>query len=243
MYSDGDNASNSNVRVLALIWTYPELNFILISYTANSRWVYDLMLLMVNNAHPRVLRQQFNVFVCALMTFCIMMYLFYVISLPVEDNYDDINNVFAFIAIFQFICAAILSCSIILYIKRIRQLNPAYGRAVLFESIVLISANMVSGVFNIWLARGELMTLMYDRDNKQLFVFTATIVPYFALTEFLPSLVIASTLARFSKIIAPINNEDRRNRQEAAVARVVADMRRQAPRNQQAIQQPLNPQE
>jgi hypothetical protein len=118
-YSSGDTSANSDPRVLALIWTYPEVNFILVSYTASSRWVYDLMQLMVRNAAPRVLRQQFNVFVCALVTFCIMMYLFYVISLPIDSNYDDLNNVFYFIAVFEWICAAILMCSIVLYVKRI----------------------------------------------------------------------------------------------------------------------------
>jgi len=165
VYTTGDNTNQADVRVLALIWTYPELNFILVSYTANSRWVYDLMVLMVQNAHPRVLRAQFNVFVCALLTFCIMMYLFYVISLPVDTNNDDIGNVFYFIAVFEWICAAILGCSIILYVKRLQQLNPTYGRAVIFESIVLIAANIAAGCFNLWLARGEVLTLMYDRDH------------------------------------------------------------------------------
>ena len=56
VYSSPDDP-NSNTRVLALIWTYPLLNFILVSYTCNSRWVYDLMMLMTNNRHPRLLRR------------------------------------------------------------------------------------------------------------------------------------------------------------------------------------------
>jgi hypothetical protein len=214
VYSTGDNSSNSDVRVLALIWTYPELNFILVSYTANSRWVYDLMVLMVQNAHPRILRRQFNVFVCALLTFCIMMYLFYVISLPVDTTYEDLNNVFYFVAVFEWICAAILGCSIILYVKRLQQLNPVYGRAVIFESIILIFANIAAGCFNLWLARGEVLTLLYDRDNSEMFTFTIILVPYFAFTEFLPSIVIASTVLKFSKVITPLDNDEVRARQQ-----------------------------
>lgn len=199
---------------MALIWTYPLLNFILVSYAANSRWVYDLMMLMTRNAHPRLLRQQFNVFVCALLTFCIMMYLFYAISLPINPNNDDLPQIFYFIAVFEFICAAILFCSIILYVKRIEVFNGVYGRAVLFESIVLISANIIAGFFNLWMARGELDRLIYDRDNNHIVKFTAILVPYFAVTEFLPSIVIASTLTKFSKALDPLNNDDQQRRQQ-----------------------------
>jgi len=126
-YSTGDNSNTSDVRVLALIWTYPMLNFILMAYTANSRWVYELMILMNPVINQRILRRTFNVFICALITFCLMMYLFYVIALPVEQDYSDLANVFWFIAVFDFICAAVLGCSILLYIRRMQQLNPVYG--------------------------------------------------------------------------------------------------------------------
>jgi len=56
VYTTGDTNEQADTRVLALIWTYPLLNFILVSYAANSRWVYDLMMLMTQNAHPRLLR-------------------------------------------------------------------------------------------------------------------------------------------------------------------------------------------
>jgi len=120
--------------------------------------------------------------------------------------------VFYFIAVFEWICAAILFCSIILYVKRIEAFNAVYGRAVTFEAIVLIGGNIIAGCFNLWLARGELNTLMYDRDNDNMFVFTIILVPYFAVTEFLPSIVIASTLTKFSKVLSPMNNDEARQR-------------------------------
>jgi hypothetical protein len=120
--------------------------------------------------------------------------------------------VFYFIAVFEWICAAILFCSIILYVKRIEAFNAVYGRAVTFEAIVLIGGNIIAGCFNLWLARGELNTLMYDRDNDNMFVFTIILVPYFAVTEFLPSIVIASTLTKFSKVLSPMNNDAARQR-------------------------------
>lgn len=141
--------------MLALIWTYPLLNFILMSYTSNSRWVYDLMTLATQNAQPRMLRQQMGIFICALLTFCIIMYLVYIMSLPVGEELSDLSAIFYFIAVFEWICAAILLCSIFLYVKRIAGFNPAYGKTVLIEAIVLISANVVAGVFNFWMAKGE----------------------------------------------------------------------------------------
>jgi hypothetical protein len=93
---------------------------------------------------------------------------------------------------------------------------------VTFESIVLITANVVAGFFNVWLARSELSTLLYDRDNQKLTTFTAVMLPYFAITEFLPSIVIASTILKFSKIISGMNEMQRG---EEAVANLVAQMR------------------
>ena len=64
------------------------------------------------------------------------------------------------------------------------------------------------------MARGELDRLMYDRDNDHIVKFTAILVPYFAVTEFLPSIVIASTLTKFSKALDPLNNDDQQRRQQ-----------------------------
>ena len=57
------------------------------------------------------------------------------------------------------------------------------------------------------MGKGEIDKLLYDRDNHKLFTFTAIIVPYFAITEFLPSIVVASTLLKFSKVMEPLNDE------------------------------------
>ena len=96
-----------------------------------------------------------GIFICALLTFCIIMYLVYIMSLPVGEELSDLSAIFYFIAVFEWICAAILLCSIFLYVKRIAGFNPAYGKTVLIEAIVLISANVVAGVFNFWMAKGE----------------------------------------------------------------------------------------
>lgn len=93
---------------------------------------------------------------------------------------------------------------------------------------MLIAANIAAGCFNLWLARGEVLTLMYDRDHSKMFTFTAISVPYFAFTEFLPAIVIASTQLKFSKVITPLDNEEVRVRQQAAVDRVIAGIRANA---------------
>ena len=74
---------------------------------------------------------------------------------------------------------------------------------------------------------------MYDRDNHRLFIFTIVLVPYFVLTEFLPALVVASTISKFSKALAPRDLAPARERIEGEIARVIQDMRRNAPNQNQ----------
>ncbi len=69
-------------------------------------------------------------------------------------------------ASFELIMAAIALCSSICYIKRISVFSAAYGRAVLIEAIVLISAVIIAGFFNLWMSKGEIDILIYDRDNE-----------------------------------------------------------------------------
>ena len=45
-YKDEDVTVGPRVSVFALIWTYPLINNIVVSYTTSSHWVYDLMTLM-----------------------------------------------------------------------------------------------------------------------------------------------------------------------------------------------------
>jgi hypothetical protein len=33
-------------KLVAFIWTYPMINFVVVSYTVSSHWVYDLMRFM-----------------------------------------------------------------------------------------------------------------------------------------------------------------------------------------------------
>jgi hypothetical protein len=102
------------------------------------------------------------------------------------------------------VSCAVFSCNLFKFVKELRIVNPIYARAVLLEGIVLISANIIAGIFNWWLADGEIITLLDDRDNGHIFVFTAILVPYFVVTEFLPSLVIARTLTKFAEILTQI---------------------------------------
>ena len=48
-YKDEDTTVGTKAPVFAFIWTYPLINFIVISYTTSSHWVYDLMTLIHGN--------------------------------------------------------------------------------------------------------------------------------------------------------------------------------------------------
>lgn len=111
-------------KVIAFIWTYPLINFVVISYTVSSHWVYDLMRLMYANQNPVQLRRQMSVFVIAVIVFIVIMYLVYMLSLPIETDLSDLPGIFYFLAIFEWIVAAILMCSIFLYVKRIHNISP-----------------------------------------------------------------------------------------------------------------------
>ena len=134
----------------------------------------------------------------------ILLYVLYYFQLPTEQNYDDYASIFGYIAFVAFVCTTVFSCNLFKFVKELRITNPIYARAVLLEGIVLISANIIAGIFNWWLADGEIITLLGDRDNGHIFVFTAILVPYFVVTEFLPSIVIARTLTKFSELLTQI---------------------------------------
>lgn len=70
-------------KLVAFIWTYPITNFVVVSYTVSSHWVYDLMRFMYADQPPRVLRRQMSVFVIAVIVFVVIIYFVYMLSLPV----------------------------------------------------------------------------------------------------------------------------------------------------------------
>jgi hypothetical protein len=73
---------------------------------------------------------------------------------------SDLPGIFYFLAIFEWITAAIIMCSVLLYIKRIHLMSPRYGKVVLFEAVMFIISNVAAGGFNFWLGKGEITTLV-----------------------------------------------------------------------------------
>ena len=50
MQADEEHVVGDRPAVFAFIWTYPLINFVVISYTTSSHWVYDQMTLVnINN--------------------------------------------------------------------------------------------------------------------------------------------------------------------------------------------------
>lgn len=77
----------------------------------------------------------------------------------------DLPDIFYFLAIFEWIVAAILFCSVFLYVKRIYNLSRIYGQTVLIEAIVFVLSNLTAGGFNFWMGNGEITNLIDERSN------------------------------------------------------------------------------
>jgi hypothetical protein len=73
---------------------------------------------------------------------------------------SDLPGIFYFLAIFEWVTAAIIMCSILLYLKRIHIMSAQYGKVVLFEAVIFIFSNIAAGAFNFWLGKGEITTLV-----------------------------------------------------------------------------------
>lgn len=165
-YDSVNHTVGKNAPLFAFIWTYPLINFIVISYTTSSHWVYDLMTLINGNQAAGLVRRQLKVFVVAIVIFVIIMYLVYMLSLPPSDSNDieNLDGVFFYLAIFEWLCAAILFISIFLYVRRITMNNRIYGKAVLMEALVFAFANTVAGIFNYLMSKDYIGSLLFERD-------------------------------------------------------------------------------
>jgi len=200
---------NSKATVFALIWTYPLINFIVASYTISSHWCYDLMIML----HPQMgfglLRRQMNVFVVCIVIFVVIMYLVYMLTLPLKPEYNQMQDLFFYLAIFEWLVAAILIISMFLYLKRIMNSNPIYGRAVWVEGITFTVSNIVAGFFNYFLSKKEITDLLDSRNNDSSFAptFGLIMIPYFIVTEFIPAVVFAFTINKFSRVLSGEANE------------------------------------
>ena len=191
LYDPDEGSIASNPKAFALIWTYPLINFIVISYTVSSHWVYDLMTIMHANQAPLALRNQMKVFVVAIVFFVIIMYLVYMLSLPDGPKYEKLCELFFYLAIFEWLVASILIISVFLYLKRIMNSNRIYGKIVWIEAIVFIASNIIAGFFNYFLSKGNnVQWLLGFKTNNSHFapVFGLLMIPYFTITEFIPGI-------------------------------------------------------
>ena len=150
-----------------------------------------------------------KVFVVAIVIFVVIMYLVYMLSLPASDTIESLDGVFFYLAIFEWLCAAILLISIFLYIKRISMNNRIYGKAVLMESIVFAFANIMAGFFNYYLSKDLIGNLLAERDvDHKTATYSSIMIPYFCITEFIPAMAFAYTMKTFSKVLNGEVNEE-----------------------------------
>jgi hypothetical protein len=69
-------------KAITLIWTYPIVNFIVLSYCMNSRWVYDIWMLRLGGRIGVDLRKMMSRFVFIIVVVVIIIYMIYMINLP-----------------------------------------------------------------------------------------------------------------------------------------------------------------
>ena len=104
-----------------------------------------------------------NVFVIAIVIFVVVIYLIYMLSLPQTTVVEQINQLFFYMAIFEWLTAAILLISMFLYLQRIMRTNRIYGKMVLVEAVTFTCSNLFAGFFNYFLYK-------YDDLQKLLIV-------------------------------------------------------------------------
>jgi hypothetical protein len=67
---------------------------------------------------------------------------------------------------------------------------------------MFIVSNIAAGGFNFWLGKGEIITLIgYQQNTEYTLRLAVILIPYFVLTEYIPSIVFVSTIRSFDKVI------------------------------------------
>ena len=138
-----------------------------------------------------------------MIAFAVVIQLIYMLSLPKRGDYSDLTSIFFVMGILEIIVAAILICSVYLYLKRIYFLNRKYGKAVLVEALVFIISNIIAGSFNFWITNNGsvLITLLNLDDTTPSYSFNTILISYVTLTELLPSLTFVYTLSIFNEVM------------------------------------------
>lgn len=95
-----DAVNITQSKAIALLWTYPIINFIIVGYVINSRWVYDIWMLRLGGVIGRDLRKMMSRFVFIILVVVIIVYLIYIFNLPRGSLNDWLPNTFLFFAIY-----------------------------------------------------------------------------------------------------------------------------------------------
>lgn len=116
-------------------------------------------------------------------------------TLPDELTSGDLTSLCEYMAILSFIIAASMLCVFLCgALKQLRMLNREVGNAAYFEASVFFFAQILAGLFNLWLSDGDdgnIMQLIVDEvrtPNLGDWGVADKLVPYFILTEYIPSI-------------------------------------------------------
>ena len=82
------------------------------------------------------------------------------------------------------------------------------------EAVVFILANVAAGLFNYWMSKGMVNELLQARVEDRNSTFSVVMIPYFCLTEFIPSIVFALTMNTFFKVLSRETEEIERMQEQ-----------------------------
>lgn len=99
-----------------------------------------------------------------------------------------------------------IGCSLVLNLRRIYQLDHKYGKAVAYEALVYIIANIIAGGFNLWLANHPervILLIGVESDRGEVGVeYDVVVIAYVMLTEVVPAVALVTTLNVFDTVIS-----------------------------------------
>lgn len=127
-------------------------------------------------------------------------------TLPSELKATNLDNLCQYMAILSFIIAASMLCVFLCgALTSLRSLSREAGNAALFEAAVFFFACICAGLFNLWLAKGDdghvLNLILAEKEDSDTWDWKVAdkLVPYFILTEYIPSVVFIYQVNTFSK--------------------------------------------
>ena len=129
------------------------------TYVLSQRWAFDLNSISIgyeNRVQRERLRRHFSGFIKLILCCLLLLYLFYMFTMPSHLKSSDLTSLCSYMAILSFIIAASMLCVFLCgALRALRSISREAGNAAYFEACVFFFAQVSAGLFNLWLADGS----------------------------------------------------------------------------------------